>query len=62
MRDTGGLAVTAGTGGGPGPGPGPGRGTGEIAAIAGTESPPGGREVTPETGDLDPRAAADLAD
>ena len=65
MTDTGGLAVTAETGGGPdlgpGPGQGPGPGTGEIGAIAGTGSPPGGREVTPEIGDLDLRAAADLA-
>ena len=60
---TGGPAVTAGTGGGPGPGPGPGPGlglgTGEIAATAGTGGTPG--EVTPGIGDLDLRAAADLA-
>ena len=56
--------MTAGTGGGPGPGPdqGPdlGLGTGEIAATAGTGGTPG--EVTPGIGDLDLRAAADLAD
>ena len=60
MTDTGGPAVTAGTGGDPGPGPGPGLGTGEIAATVGTGGTPG--EVTLEIGDLDLRAAADLAD
>ena len=60
--DTGGRVVTAGRGGGPGLGPGPGLGTGEIAATAETAGPPGGRGATPETGDLDLRAAADLAD
>ena len=60
--DTGGRVVTAGRGEGPGPGPGPGLGTGEIAATAGTADPPGGRGATPETADLDLRAAVDLAD
>ena len=64
MTDTGGLAATAGRGGGPGPGrgqgPGPGPGTGEIGATAETGGPPG--EVTPEIGNLDPRAAADPDD
>ena len=56
--------MTAGRGGGPDLGPdlGPGLGTGEIAATAETGGPTGGRGATPETADLDPRAAADLAD
>ena len=59
MTDTGGLAVTAGTGGGPGPG----LGTGETVVTAGTGGAPGGRRgATLETGlGLAPRAAADLA-
>ena len=60
MTDTGGLAVTAARGEGPGPDPGPGPGAGETGATAETEGPPGG--VTPEIGNLDPRAAADLVD
>ena len=68
MTGTGGLGVTAGRGGGPdlapGPGPAPGLAlaTGEIGATAGTEGPPGGRGVTPETVNQDPRVAADPAD
>merc|ERR550539_309090 len=56
--DTEGLAATVERGGGPGPSRGPA--TGEIGVTAETGDPPG--EVTPEIGNLDPRAAADLAD
>ena len=60
MTDTEGLAATAVRGKGPSPSRDPGPGTGEIGVTAETGGPPG--EVTPEIGNLDRRAAADLAD